>query len=126
MEKFFLHANQELAFYISLINIKHPKESREEERYFGWMGCSFSWFHQSRLLLLFFVSLLKLLASERISGSYGTGHRSSSDPGSSTSRSRFAQHPIHRHGRKASLPPDPDGPSHLTKRHEQRQTRPLS
>jgi hypothetical protein len=66
------------------------------------------------------------LVGERISGSYGTGHRSSSDPGSSTSRSRFAQHPIHRHGRKASLPPDPDGPSHLTKRHEQRQTRPLS
>jgi hypothetical protein len=55
---------------------------------------------------------------EQISSSYGsTGHWSSSDPVSPSSRSRFARHPIHRHERKASLPPDPDGPSRFTKRH---------
>jgi hypothetical protein len=60
--------------------------------------------------------------SEQLSRSYGTGHRSSSDPGLSSSR--FAQHPILR--RKASLPPDPGGSSRFTKRHVQGQTRPLS
>jgi hypothetical protein len=60
--------------------------------------------------------------SERISSSYGKSHQASSDLGHPPSRS--AHRPILRYRRKASIPPDPGGPSRFTKWHARRQTRP--